>query len=111
MKLDLDALLANMTAFVEYAAQNDAAVASGMAEMEAAIAQMSSVNEFMASLEDATSFGELIDAHRQIYEVLRGRNQEQLDVIIRKTYFLDLQKPVTLPVVPIQPADTDSARL
>ena len=55
--------------------------------------------------------GELIDAHRQIYEVLRGRNQEQLDAIIRKTYFLDLQKPVTLPVVPIQPADTDSARL
>lgn len=57
-----DALLANMTAFVEYAAQNDAAVASAMAEMESAIAQMSSVNEFMASLEDATSFGELIDA-------------------------------------------------
>ena len=34
--------------------------------------------------------GELIDAHRQIYEVLRGRNQEQLDVIIRKTYLLQL---------------------
>lgn len=33
---------------------------------------------------------ELIDAHRQIYEVLRGRNKEQLDVIIRNTYFLDL---------------------
>ena len=32
---------------------------------------------------------ELIDAHRQIYEVLRGRNQEQLDLVIRKTYFLD----------------------
>jgi DNA-binding FadR family transcriptional regulator len=33
---------------------------------------------------------ELIDAHRQIYEVLRGRNQEQLETIIRNTYFLDL---------------------
>lgn len=33
---------------------------------------------------------ELIDAHRQIYEVLRGRNQEQLESIIRNTYFLDL---------------------
>lgn len=54
---------------------------------------------------------ELIDAHRQIYEVLRGRNQEQLDVIIRKTYFLDLQKPVTLPVAPIRSVDTGSARL
>jgi len=33
---------------------------------------------------------ELIDAHRQIYEVLRGRNHEELGSIIRKTYFLDL---------------------
>ena len=33
---------------------------------------------------------ELVDAHRQIYEVLRGRNQEDLDTIIRNTYFLDL---------------------
>lgn len=32
---------------------------------------------------------ELIDAHRQIYEVLRGRNNEQLDVLVRNTYFLD----------------------
>ena len=34
--------------------------------------------------------GELIDAHRQIYEALRGRNKEQLEVLIRNTYFLDL---------------------
>ena len=33
---------------------------------------------------------ELVDAHRQIYEVLRGRNQENLETIIRNTYFLDL---------------------
>ncbi|MCI6157772.1 MAG: FCD domain-containing protein [Peptoniphilaceae bacterium] len=33
---------------------------------------------------------ELVDAHRQIYEVLRGRNQEDLDVVVRHTYFLDL---------------------
>ena len=32
---------------------------------------------------------ELIDAHRQIYEVLRGRNKEQLEIIIHNTYFLD----------------------
>lgn len=34
--------------------------------------------------------GELIDAHRQIYEALRGRNKEQLEVLIRNTYFLDV---------------------
>ena len=34
--------------------------------------------------------GELIDAHRQIYEALRGRNKDQLEVLIRNTYFLDL---------------------
>lgn len=33
---------------------------------------------------------ELVDAHRQIYEALRGRNKEQLEVLIRNTYFLDL---------------------
>lgn len=32
---------------------------------------------------------ELIEAHRQIYEVLRGRNQEELDILVRNTYFLD----------------------
>lgn len=34
---------------------------------------------------------ELIEAHRQIYEVLRGRNQEELDILVRNTYFLDAQ--------------------
>lgn len=34
--------------------------------------------------------GELIDAHRQSYEALRGRNKEQPEVLIRNTYFLDL---------------------
>ena len=34
---------------------------------------------------------ELIEAHRQIYEVLRGRNQEELDILVRNTYFLDTQ--------------------
>jgi len=34
--------------------------------------------------------GELIDAHRQIYEVLRGRNTEDMETIIRNTYFLDV---------------------
>lgn len=33
--------------------------------------------------------GELVDAHRQIYEVLRGRNKDALEDVIRKTYFLD----------------------
>lgn len=33
--------------------------------------------------------GELVDAHRQIYEVLRGRNKDALENVIRKTYFLD----------------------
>lgn len=38
---------------------------------------------------DSGRISELIDAHRQIYEVLRGRNNEQLDVLVRNTYFLD----------------------
>ena len=33
---------------------------------------------------------ELVDAHRQIYEVLRGRNKEALETVIRNTYFLDI---------------------
>lgn len=37
----------------------------------------------------AGRIGELVDAHRQIYEVLRGRNKDALENVIRKTYFLD----------------------
>ena len=33
---------------------------------------------------------ELVDAHRQIYEVLRGRNKEALETVIHNTYFLDI---------------------
>ena len=33
---------------------------------------------------------ELVDAHRQIYEVLRGRNKEALEMVIHNTYFLDI---------------------
>lgn len=38
---------------------------------------------------DTGRISELIDAHRQIYEVLRGRNQEELDILVRNTYFLE----------------------
>lgn len=39
---------------------------------------------------ETNRINELVEAHRQIFEVLRDRNQENLDTIIRNSYFLDL---------------------
>lgn len=45
--------------------------------------------ETVKNMIESGRISELIDAHRQIYEVLRGRNKERLDVLVRNTYFLD----------------------